>query len=175
MEKDKGKKVVIGLGLAGLLTGLVYWVTRAKAILPEKYAASVGIELIGPSGEVVEHHSPYDVIEGENYIARLTIGNASTRAGVSCAATLLIGVSGTIPGYPDLLPGPDTLEDFTADEIRIFDYPISIPIGAGGKVGDVTAVVFDAAKTELLASDSEPLIVIAAEIVYGATISIGIT
>lgn len=153
----------IGLGIAGVLGVAVL----ARAAAPEGPAATIKIEVIGAEG-----HSPVTLEEGESYTVRLTVTNLTAKAGQPWEATLEVVVfAGT--DFRTLIPTTASSEYFTAEQTRVFDYPISVPLGAGGEPGNIVAVVNDPAGIEL-ASATEYFSIATIEIIYGATITIGV-
>ncbi len=162
------KKAAIALGLVGGIGTLLYLTTRVKAVPPpEVTAATVQIEVIG-----AESHSPVTLKEGESYTVRVTVTNQSTRAGVPVEATLGVGITSvTELGYV-LIPGQESSEHFAPNETKTFDYTMDVPSDIG-QSGSIVAWVTDPAGADIV-SATERFTITMPEIVYGATIAIGV-
>lgn len=81
------------------------------------------------------------LIEGETYLIRATTANMSKRAGVPVAAALTISIAATVNSQ--VILGGTEVYGFAAEEVHTFEFPMNIPIGAGGKSGAITAEVLD--------------------------------
>lgn len=82
-----------------------------------------------------------ELTEGEPYTVLATTKNLSTKAGVPVAATLTIRIAAVVNSQVIL---DDTeVYSFAAEETHPFGFPMVVPMGAGGKVGAVTAIVYD--------------------------------
>lgn len=85
-------------------------------------------------------NSPATVTEGTAYPVRLTITNKSTKAGLPVEAALVIGISAATPSAT-LITKREMTEVFAAGETRAFEFPMSVPMGTGGEVGNISAWV----------------------------------
>lgn len=130
---------------------------------PGEAAAGVAIEVLG-------HQSPLSVDEGRTYSVRVTVTNASTKGGVPWEARL--GLRTRASGNGEVfIPTTDESALFAAGESKAFTYTMTIPwMGAGSGVIDA---VVTSPPGGILASDTEPLTIVAVAIVYGATVTIG--
>lgn len=163
-----GAKLALGLGISAAIAGLIYAVTRAKAKPPpEGEAATIRIEIIGAAC-----HFPATLLEGSPYTVRITITNASTKAGVPWEANFDIALLAST-AKTTFIPSQRKTEYFAAGQKRVFEYPISVPLGSGGETGQVLVRIFDPAGNEL-AYKIEPITIQAVAIIYGATVTIGI-
>lgn len=169
---ENGKKAALGLGIAGGIAALIYAATRVKAAPPPEGAAAITIEIIGPEGIPLLHGSPVSVLEGESYTARVTITNLSTKAGQPWEAIFEVAVyaDGAVVYF---FPTTVTSEYFSAGQTLSFDYPLNVPLGIGGETGSIFGVVRDPAGIEL-ARASEYITIQSVEIIYGATITVGV-
>lgn len=175
-EKIKAGHIVGGLAVLGGTIALIYAFTRkVKAVPPEEPAGTIEIEVIG-----AQHSSPATVVEGETYTVRLTVTNLSTTAGQPCEATLRISIGATV--FWDtfasevLIPAQERTENFAAGQTRTFNYTMHVSPGLGGYSGSIGASVMDPTGLIVLDQATEPLVVEAevVEIIYGATVTIGV-
>ncbi|MBA7619767.1 hypothetical protein ES703_27108 [subsurface metagenome] len=168
-----GEKVVVGtLGVLG--TGLaIYGISRVRAEAPpEGEGAEIGIVILGPDGQPVPKNSPVTLLEGESYVAQVTVVNATTKGGVAWEAffrVVAVGVGAMFYIYPSI----SREEYFAAGETRVFEYSFNVPMGYGGQSGEILAQVLDPAGTKI-ASASEPVTIETVAIIYGADIVIGV-
>jgi len=169
---EDGKKAAVVVGVGAGIAGLLYLATKVKAAPPPPEAAAIRIEILDAEGNPVAHNSPAELIEGESYTVRVTVTNRSTKAGMPWEATLEIVVQAATE-WTTLIPVTATMQDFGAGQTRSFDYPMSVPVGTGGETGQIIALVNDPAGVEL-ARAREDITIISIEIIYGATVTIGV-
>ncbi|MBA7560640.1 hypothetical protein ES708_02269 [subsurface metagenome] len=79
--------------------------------------------------------------EGETYLVKATTTNMSTKAGVPVAATLAVNITAVVDSQT-ILDNSDAYE-FAAGQTHTFEFPMAVPVGAGGKAGMVVAEVLD--------------------------------
>ena len=168
MEKD-GKKAAVVLGLAAVVGGAVI-ATRAKAAPHEGAAAKITITVLDSQGNPVPHNSPFDLIEGEGYQVVVMVTNQSTWGGSPVGATLEVVVQAATD-YTTLIPVAASDVEFGAGEAKPIYLSMVVPLGTGGETGQIIAVVNDPAGIEV-ARTTEPVTIIAVEIIYGATVGI---
>ncbi|MBA7659309.1 hypothetical protein ES703_67286 [subsurface metagenome] len=172
MPKD-GKKVAIGAGIVAAVVGAIALIKGKKPPItpipppPEGVAATISIEIIG-----AERNSPVSLEEGGSYIARLTVTNATTKAGTPWEATLTVHIAAHTE-FVTLIPVQVSDENFAAGQTRTFDFPMSVPLGAGGQPGNIIARVKDPAGINV-ATVIEDFTIVTSEIIYGATIVVGV-
>ncbi len=82
-----------------------------------------------------------ELTEGETYTVRATITNMSTKAGAPVAAVLTINVAGVVDSQTIL--DDSAVYGFAAGQTHTFEFPMAVPIGAGGKTGAIVAEVLD--------------------------------
>jgi len=169
-DKKKAAAAVAGMGAIGLAYFLA---TKAKAAPPPGAQASIGIEILDAQGNPVPHNSPATLVEGESYIARLTVTNRSTKAGQPWEATFEI-VAHASTAYETLIPVTATQEYFGPGETRAFDYPFTVPLGTGGQSGQISGVVNDLTGVRL-ARAIEDFTITTVEIIYAAEIIVGVS
>ncbi len=87
-------------------------------------------------------NSPASVVEGESYLIRASITNQSFRAEIPVEATFEITVYGD-SGLASFFPLTRTNEYFSPGQSRSFDYSLDVPLGAGGKSGDLWVILKD--------------------------------
>lgn len=102
---------------------------------------------------------PAELTEGEIYTVKATATNMSTKAGVPAAAVLTINIAAVV-NSETLLEDSATYE-FAAGEIHTFEFPLCVPLGAGGKAGAVAAVVLDPSGNKLADGNLDIVIVAA--------------
>lgn len=102
-------------------------------------------------------NSPAEVIEGKVYVITLTVTNQSTKAGMPVEAVLGIGISAATE-FTTLISPQLSSEYFSANETRVFEYAMSVPIGAGGQGGVITSWVEDPTGLAI-ASATEDLVI----------------
>ena len=175
MVRDAKAGLVVGIAAALGLAG----VALASRKKPEEGpSAKIQIVFYDSEGNVVEHHSPVDLLEGEAYTAVITVTNASTKGGVPCEATL----HGTTDcwimaeGWPEpvYLVHDTFAGGFGPGESMPFYFPFAIPSGSGAAGGVIDVSVTDP-DGNVIATASEPVKIISVAIIYGATIDIGIS
>jgi len=168
------KAKVFLTGLGGLLT-FAWLASRAKAAPPappEGPSAGASVAIYDMDGNLVPQNSPATLGAGAWYTARITVTNTSLQGGVGVGATLLSGVVVTIAGTRILDPGA-RLDFFAANETKSFDWVFYIDAGSAGATGSLTGSVFSPA-LDLLNTAVEPITVVAAPIIYGATMTVGV-
>jgi len=79
--------------------------------------------------------------EGETYTIRVTTTNTSNKAGTPVPAMLTINISALVASQ--VIMDDSEVYNFGATEIKSFEFAMAVPMGAGGKVGMVTAEVLD--------------------------------
>lgn len=170
MEEKAKQGAVLALGL-GAAIAIPLLLRKKKP--PEGEGAGLKITFYDAQGNPVAKNSPVTLTEGESYTMMVSVTNQTTRGGVLWEATLGGYVeapvmaagwpteaylfSGSIGGY------------FGPGETKNFSFPFSILVGYGGAGGAAIAVVTDPAGTTL-ATASEPITILVAETIYGATV-----
>lgn len=164
------KKVAVGLGVAAGVGALLYLAAKAKAAPPE--GATVKIQVFDAEGHLITSNSPLELIEGESYTVRVTVTNLSTKAGEPWDAELEVVVHASTE-WEALIPVTTSMEAFAAGQTLSFDYPMMVPLGVMGFSGQISATINDPAGIRL-ARVLEPFTIITIEIIYGATVVIGV-
>lgn len=178
---NKGKRALgVGIAVAAIVGvgAAIHAAQKPEEVIPPDGAlgvgASIGITLLGPSGQPVYLTAPLS--EGVNYTLKVTVKNSSTKGGVAWATPLQISVfAGT--GSATFVPSQISSQSFAAGETKVFTFPMNIPIGTGGQTGNIVARVFSPVDTALaaaLASIVDPFTIGTVAIDYGATISVGV-
>ena len=171
MVEQKG---ALGVGIGLVVAGLVLLGVK-KAEVPleppeptEGEAATIVIEIVG-----AEKNSPAVVVEGETYPVRVTVTNTTTKVGTPWEATFNIRMVVNIGNWGVILGPTVSDEYFDAGITRVFEYLMSIPVGTGGLPGSVNFIIRGPA-ANVLATASEIFDVVEAEIIYGASVVIGV-
>ena len=173
MTKD-GKKTGIMVGAAALIAGVIYAMSKKPK---EGEGGTVVIEILDANGNPVPKKSPASLVEGTNYTIRVTVANRSTRGGIAQEADLTLSVHVTLGGMTFINGLSDGLlsHRFAADSSYAFTWPLMVPVGYfnTGTTGLVDARVISPDGT-VLATAQEPLTLQILDIIYKATIVIGV-
>ena len=174
MTKD-GKKTGIVMGAAALIAGVIFAMSKKPK---EGEGAGVAIEILDANGNPVPKKSPASLVEGTNYTIRVTVTNGSTRGGVAQATDLTLSVNVTLGGVTFIngLTADGLLSHyFGANDSYAFTWPLMVPVGYFNTdtTGMVDARVISPGGIVLVTAQ-EPLALQIQDIIYGATITIGV-
>ena len=142
---------------------------KATPIPPpaETSSAGITIDIVGAT-----HNSPASVIEDQSYLVRIGITNQTKKGNTPWGADLDISVQGSTPSFNLIVPFR-SLQHFAAQETKVINQVLNVPIGSSGESGQITVGVFDPMQN-LLASATEPLTIKVAEIKYAVAITSGV-
>ncbi|GAH61237.1 unnamed protein product, partial [marine sediment metagenome] len=155
----------------GVVLGGIYLATRAKAA-PEGPAAAIKIEVLDAGGNPVQANSPLTLDEGASYTVAVAVTNTTTKGGLPHEADLETWVMAAA-NWTDLIPGDIFPQHYLPTSIVYFYSSLVIPLGLGGATGAITVNVFDP-EDNLVATVTKPISIRSMDIVYGATVTVGV-
>ena len=178
-EREKrNKKGIVIASVAGVavITTAVLLSRKAEGVpeLPPDAVpgGDIVIQILDDEGNLVPTNSPAVLTEGSKYTIRVSVKNNTTRAGVPYAAQLETCM-GVIAGGADLIPVTCRSDGFSPEETKAFTWTLNVPDFSGGQSGQITASVLSPSGLNI-ANAVEYFTILTIDIVYGATVVIGV-
>jgi hypothetical protein len=171
MEKKDKKIGLIVLGGAAVITGILLMKKDTPTEGGDDITGTIELELLDSNGNPVPHNSPYQLMEAHSYTISVTVKNNSTRLGSAISADLSVIIS-AVAGSSYIVSPITTTKTFAGGESKTFTCSLNIPDNTGGESGTVNVSVVGGGSE--IASGSAEFNIADVQIVYGATITIGI-